>query len=393
MVLDWLRLLRGYVEFEAEGRFPERLLNLTVAHGVSLWDAVPREGGLRGKMFARDYRRIRPCMRRAKLRAHITKKHGLPFLLLRYRGRIGLPIGAAAGVALLVFLSCFVWSFSVEGAQHLSETQLLSVLAENGVSVGSFKGAVDVYTVQRNTLLKLDELRWMSINIKGCVAEIEVKEKVPKPDLGDDTPCNLKASSDGVVTDLNVSSGSTEVTRGSGVAKGDLLVSGMSLTQQNTVRYLHAAGEVYADVNSKKEINMQKSYNYYSLTENKTNRSRFGMLHLSFPATLGFGSYADAACSVSEQCAVLNGTPLPLTLKTETAHELAHEPFTHSKATARRAFVNTLLLCEAFEKGESTVKQRKLTVTESKDGFLCRADYIFNENIAETSEFSVTESE
>lgn len=393
MLLGLLRWLRGYVEFEAEGRFPERLLNITAVRGINLWEASPRSGGLRGGMYARDYRRIRPCMRRARLRSHVTRKHGLPFILLRYRGRVGLPIGAAAGAALLVFLSCFVWSFSVEGAEHFSETRLLNVLRDNGVRVGAFKGAVDVPAAQRNTLLKLDELRWISLNIKGCTVEVEVKEKVQKPSLTEEIPCNLKASSDGVVTELNIRNGSTEVTRGSGVVKGDLLVSGMSLTEQNTVRYLRAEGEVFADVHSEKEFNLPKQFDYYSISENKVDRSRLQCLHAEFPVTLGFGGFADSICSEHESCIALGGVRLPLTVRTETERELTLRTFLYDEKTARRAFTDTLLLYEVFEKGESTVKQRDLKIVESENGFSCTASYIFNENIAQTQEFSVTEGE
>ena len=33
-----LRLIKGYVEFCAEGGFPERFINLCKIHGISLWN-------------------------------------------------------------------------------------------------------------------------------------------------------------------------------------------------------------------------------------------------------------------------------------------------------------------------------------------------------------------
>ena len=391
MVLEVLRLIRGYVEFEARGKFPERMLNLTAARGISLWDARPFDGGLRGRMYVKDYKRIRPCARRARVRTRVVRRRGLPFRVARYRDRIGLPIGAAAGIGLLVFLSCFVWSFSVDGAEHISETRLLNVLAENGVGVGSFKGTMDIMSAQRSAMLEISELKWISLNTDGCTITVAVKEKAPKPELESQTPCNLKAKADGVITDISVRNGVTEVSRGSGVAKGDLLVSGVSLTKLNTVCYLRAIGEVYADVNSEKEICYPKQYDYYSVTENRTERSRLSFFTLEIPAAVSLTSFENAAYEQSDERLVIGDTVLPVGLRLETACELSCRAFQPTEETARRAFLNELLLYEAFEKGESAVKSRVVTVSEDRDGFCCASEYTFNENIAESVDFSVTE--
>ena len=370
MVLEVLRLIRGYVEFEARGKFPERMLNLTAARGISLWDARPFDGGLRGRMYVKDYKRIRPCARRARVRMRVVRRRGLPFRIVRYRDRIGLPIGAAAGIGLLVFLSCFVWSFSVDGAEHISETRLLNVLAENGVGVGSFKGTMDIMSAQRSAMLEISELKWISLNTEGCTITAAVKEKA---------------------TDISVRNGVTEVSRGSGVAKGDLLVSGVSLTKLNTVCYLRAIGEVYADVNSEKEICYPKRYDYYSVTENKTERSRLSFFTLEIPAAVSLTSFENAAYEQSDERLVIGDTVLPVGLRLETACELSCRAFQPTEETARRAFLNELLLYEAFEKGESAVKSRVVTVSEDREGFCCASEYTFNENIAESVDFSVTE--
>ena len=59
-------------------------------------------------MSAKDYKGIRPAARRAGVRTRIVKKRGAPFYAARYRGRIGIPIGAALGIALLILTVTFV---------------------------------------------------------------------------------------------------------------------------------------------------------------------------------------------------------------------------------------------------------------------------------------------
>lgn len=94
MLMNIFRFIKGSVDFEGKGKFPERFLNLTVRSGINLWNARPVERGLRGSMTAADYRKIRPTARKAGVRLRVTKKRGLPFIAAKYRYRKG-QIGRA----------------------------------------------------------------------------------------------------------------------------------------------------------------------------------------------------------------------------------------------------------------------------------------------------------
>ena len=143
MLLKLLRYLRGYVCFKASGRFPERFLNSAAVGALNLWDAYPSEGGISGKMSASDYRRARHIARRSGTRLKITKKRGLPFVIKKHSDRIGLPIGALAGAALLIVLSQFIWTVDIVGAKTVSDSRIRQALESSGVYPGGFKGAVD----------------------------------------------------------------------------------------------------------------------------------------------------------------------------------------------------------------------------------------------------------
>ena len=68
-IIRFLRWLLGWVEFEAEGGFPERLLNLAARGGIPLWDTGRRGVVLTARCFARKYKKLRP----------IARKAGVPF--------------------------------------------------------------------------------------------------------------------------------------------------------------------------------------------------------------------------------------------------------------------------------------------------------------------------
>lgn len=393
MLVNLVRFFKGNVDFTAHGRFPERFLNITAARGILLWNAHPIEGGLSGTMSISDYRKIRPIARRAKVQTKIQKKHGLPFIIHKYKGRPGIFVGAVLGVIMLIIISQFVWSFKIVGAEGISEQKITEALAERGVKVGAYKGGFDVEEVERSVLLELDELTWMSINLLGCNASVEVREKYKKPEISiDPPPCNIKAARDGVVTKVNSRNGETLVKVGSGVAKGDLLVSGMNISKLDTVHYVRADADVFADVISQRELKALKRFGYYSLSENKIDRKRLSVLSAELPFSLSFGSFENTAYSKYDERLVINDTMLPFGFSTERASELIYHDVAIDSKTAEKIFRNSELLYEVFERPDSKVLSRSLTVTENKECFTCEIDAVFNENIAEAVEFSVTDN-
>ncbi|MEE1319070.1 MAG: sporulation protein YqfD, partial [Ruminococcus sp.] len=255
MMVGVIRFFRGYVDFSAEGKFPERFLNITSRNGVSLWNAQPVKNGLEGSMYISDYRKIRRTAKKSKVKTKITAKHGLPFFTAKYKNRIGLPIGTALGIILLLVLSNFIWSVKITGNESVSTTKIAEILYESGIRTGGYKNNLDVQKICRDTMLDIEEIGWMSVNLTGNIASVEIKEKAQKPELNTNTnPSNIKAKCDGVITDIKATKGTTKVLKGSGVAEGDLLVSGITETKLNTLQYVHAEAEVYADVYSQKEL-------------------------------------------------------------------------------------------------------------------------------------------
>ncbi|MBR1482689.1 MAG: sporulation protein YqfD [Ruminococcus sp.] len=391
MLVGMVRWCKGYVAFTAFGKFPERLLNLAAVRGIRLWQPSPLADGLQGYMSLSDYRRIRPLAKKARVRCRVKKRRGLPFLLRRYRGRGGLLFGAALGAILLIVLSQFLWSYRIIGAEHLSESRIRDALAAHGVTVGSYRGHLDVEPIERALLSELDNITWVSINLLGCTADVEVHEKAQKPDIQSLEPCNIKAAADGVITRINIREGFVAVKEGSGVAKGELLISGLNPTKQGGVRYMHADADVYADVISHRELKIPKRFDYDSLSENKTERRRLRLLWIEMPFSLSFTRYDHSAMSVREENLTLNGTALPLGVRTETAWQLCRHEAVTDETTAREIFRNAELLYEVFSRSDSRPVRRDLTVSEEDDSFVCAFDCLFNENIAETVEFTVTE--
>lgn len=395
MLVSLIRFFRGYVDFKATGMFPERFLNITSRNGINLWDNRPTKGGLCGSMAISDYRHIRKTARKAKVILKIEHKHGLPFIINKYKPRVGLLIGAVLGFALIMVLSNFIWSISITGTQTISDTYLFGELEKCGVSVGAYKNSINADEVKRAIQISNKKIGWMSVNITGNIVSVEIKENVEKPELETNTnPCNLKAKCDGVITKTNVKSGVTNVKIGSGVVKGDLLVSGVSEShteRYDTLTYLRASGEIFADVNSSKQLTLNKQNDYFYPSDNTVERNQLSLLWLKLPYSFSFTDFPFKARSCQAQNLFLNDVTLPIGIITQTDYELLKSDVIYDAGTAKNIFENECLFYELFSQGGSRLKSRDIKISESKNEYKCDITYVFNENIAESVEFTVTE--
>ena len=88
---------------------------------------------------------------------------------------------------------------------------------------------------------------------------------------------------------------------------------------------------------------------------------------------------------------ILNQNILPIKIETQTTKEVLTERSEINKKQLSTVINNSSLLYEIFEKGDSKLKSKNLHIETNKTNYLCSVSYVFNENIAYSSEFSVTE--
>ena len=245
-------LLRGSLRVRAASRFPERVLNICSARGIPFRD--PAFLGAEELAFSidrRDWRRLRAACADLDAQVHIERAEGVPFALGRLRRRTALLAGLALCLALLAANACFIWDLQVEGNGAVPSERILRVLAENGVRRGTFAFSVDQRRLSNRVLPELPELSWLTVNVRGCRAHVVVRERVPKPEIvNESAPTNVVSTRDALVTEVRALDGEARVLPGTVVRKGQLLISGVVETrgvEQPVVgtRWLAGKGEVW----------------------------------------------------------------------------------------------------------------------------------------------------
>ncbi len=248
-ILKLVRVFFGYVVFEAVGGFPERFLNLCANAKIPLWDAQFHGDTMEAKTTVEGYKRIRKSAHAAGVHLHIREKCGVPFFFSQNKKRKGLFIGIVIFLAVLFVLSSMVWSVRVVGNETIPEEEILAVAEDLGIYVGARKKSLHASELADSITEKIEALSWAAVNIDFSRVVIEVREATPKPDISDvKTPSNIIAAEDGILTRLDVYSGTPAQLEGSAILKGDLLISGVMENKDNSERLKSADGHAYARV-------------------------------------------------------------------------------------------------------------------------------------------------
>lgn len=103
-------------------------------------------------------------------------RRGMPAFLTRFRKRYALLAGLALSILAACILSNFVLVIDVTGNERVSRGEILSELDRLGFGIGSYGPAVDERDLVNRALLELEDVGFLTINIKGIRAEVVVRE-------------------------------------------------------------------------------------------------------------------------------------------------------------------------------------------------------------------------
>ena len=382
MVTRILRWICGWVRVEVEGGYPERLLNMLSAHGVSLWGVRVRGEAMRFSCFARDYRSLRPMARKSCVRMRIRHKHGLPFWCHRYRHRRGLLIGLALYAMVLAWLAPRIWVIEVSGNIVTPTEEILAVAQQHGVVLGARVDAVDIRGLQMHASKEMSTLAFVSVNPSHCVARIEVseREQAPSP-LDVSQPSDLVALRDGQILRIEVYGGQKLVKEGEAVAAGTRLVTGRVQTEMGEKLY-RSYGEVWAQTRRRITVTVPLTYEHSEYTGEVICRPTITFFHWQIPLysetplqrqaqqyqAFHFLEVGDTTLPLG----VTNTYWMPLEISTRTRTEEQAEALAEEQLKQKEA---TLFLPDSYEE---LSRQSRV-----EDGvYILQVEYSCRENIA-----------
>ena len=337
---ELINRIRGQVRIRVECAFPERVLNLCGARDLAFWDLEwESPTAFTCRLSRSDYGKLRRAAEKLDCELTVVGREGAPFFLRRFRHRTALVTGlVACGLGLFVG-SFFVWDYQVEGNETVSTERILRALEKNGVGPGSFGFSLDGEDIRNHVLLDIPELSWIAVNVSGCRAHVQVRERVQPPEIVDEkTPSNVVARRAGLVLEVRALDGVTCVLPGTSVEQGQLLISGVADTDTFGARILAGMGKIRARTwySLTAEVPLTAQAKQYTGKEKTCVSLILGTHRVKFFRNSSIeGEKCDKITKRHPWS--LFGIPLPVTLVTETCRFYETAPQSRSPVEAERA--------------------------------------------------------
>ena len=261
MLSGLINCIKGNYILKAQGRFPERILNIASTSGIYVSDVKKEDSQTLTLSVSKKGATLLLEKEIEGLTVTVSDKFGIPMFLRRHKKRFIL-IFLPAILAMSVFIySEFIWKVEITGGDTSLRARVAEVISKNGVYFGAFKRNVDKYEVKRKAILEIDDLVWLWVDIKGTTAKVRIEKRSPKPPMNEiHEPADVIALHSGVIEKMQVYCGQPVVSEGMTVEKGQLLITGIfrSANENIPTYYHHACGNIVLRTFEKKTVILPK---------------------------------------------------------------------------------------------------------------------------------------
>lgn len=322
----------------------------------------------------------------------IEGERGLPGLLKRYRHRVGILVGALLFCAIVFLSERVLWDVRIEGNEQIPSAHIEQGLRECGLYRGALRSGMDIDAMENRFLILSDEISWISINVRGTVAYVQVREveQIPVREPTYDA-CDLVASRGGTIEWFEDVRGNVAVSIGQDVAEGELLVGGLYGSEGKPSYYTCARGRVMARTEHVFSVEIPLEY------EQKTYTGRvFEEKYLIFfeKEIKFFGNTGNLppSCDTIETVAYAqtsSGEDLPVGIRTIRYYEYEIGTSRYGEAEALDVAHTALRYRLAEELSEAELLTKKMTGACQDDKYILTCYVTCIENIAKTVEIPI----
>ena len=227
MIFNLLTYITGTVTIRVKGAMPEKFINLCMMDKRSLLSINHQNGEFIVCMKLSDFLRIRPLVRKSGNSIQVISYSGLPFGIKKMKQRKMLILGGGVFLLLLNVLLSYIWFVDVIGVRSMPANQIRTFVYENGLKPGNLKEKINTKTIEKEILVCMPEVAWVSISFTGTRAVVEIVEKTMGKEQ-EKAPAHIIAGKDGVITEVIALAGESAVKKGDTVKKGDILIKGFA---------------------------------------------------------------------------------------------------------------------------------------------------------------------
>ncbi len=319
---------------------------------------------------------------------------GIWGMVKRIKHKAGLITALIFSLFLLILSSNVVWDVRIDGNEKIPDSAVVYALSKSGFSVGDLWWSVDRSMVEASVLSSTDTLSWININRRGAVAYVTVKEKEKAEDGGVAASgyANIVADTDCVIEEITVKRGSAAVKVGDSVKAGDLLISGISISESGA-ELCYAEGSVIGRVSSTVETFVKRE-NKSKISEGKEVRSvDVKIFGFSINIFKRYGKVTDECVIIEEinDFSLFGKCKLPLWVTVTSAMTETTEIVAYTDDELIRVATARLNSMTAARLASCDLVRIKTFGEYTNDGYAMKNDIVFLCEVGKIAEFSMSE--
>ncbi len=360
----------GTVKTELDESNAEKCINLLHKNGI-LSKKIKKEDG-KISFFVRlsKYKKVRSLLDKSGIKVYSISGKGLPFLLMRYKKRYGIAVGALIFCGMLWISKNYVWQITFSGNDNISDIQVEKQLLDLGFGVGTYIPKIDFYSLCNSFLQQSEDFSFISVNMEGTTAKVELRERKKKNEQEEYGASNLVAKYSGQIESMTVYSGKTVVEKEAVVKEGDLLVSGF-FEKTYGFDMVRSTGSVYAYVTRNFEVYVpyEKAVKVYTGKSQSKTEITFFRKNIKLYSTIknSFEKY-DEVCD-RERLVLFDRVRLPLITTKTSRMEYKEETIRLDEKSARQEAELQLSRILAEELYGADILERTVTEEITDEGY------------------------
>ena len=241
-------IARGYAVIKAVGAEPTAIIDRCAAQGIEFWGVSPEDSfTLVFKTRLGQAEIVTGFAEKCCCEAEVLENCGLPVEAKKLKNRYALWLLPFALFALLVASSLFIWKIDISGNETVTDIEILNALEDSGVYIGSFSPRFVSDNIRSRVLIRVPELKWISVSVFGSRAVVEVRERTEIPELDDKhEPIKIVAEQSGIIQEMSVLRGFPLFSKGQTAVENDTLITGAVPSSFSETEIVHAGGSVSA---------------------------------------------------------------------------------------------------------------------------------------------------
>ena len=187
--------------------------------------------------MAKDYKKIARAAKKFQCKTKIIRKNGLYFKSKKILARKGIVLSAALVFLCFFLFSKLIWRIDIIAPSKNITEDVNSILYENNCYAGAVFNQEKNQNIIQKIFMDVDNVGYVTLNFYKGILTCKVDATINKmPYLENSTSGNITASLDGVIEELEIYNGFSDIQIGQTVLKGDVLVEPTYVDRNGTLQ-------------------------------------------------------------------------------------------------------------------------------------------------------------